>query len=94
MLGVTEGIKFFLRFSFKVYYGRCYKGSFVLIKCFGCFENRVIFLSRWIFLKEVVLSWVLKDILDLMGREGEMGENILGGENRVVEEKVWGLESL
>lgn len=62
----------------------------MLIKCFGRFENRAISLSRWTFLKEVALSWALKDIPDLMGREGE---NISGGENRAAEAKAWGPES-
>ena len=30
-------------------------------------------LSKWIFMKEVVLSCVLKDIPDLMGREDDGG---------------------
>lgn len=77
----------------KVHYGKCYKGSTVLIECCGCFEDNVIFFQVSKFLKEVLLTWVLKDILDLMGRKGDMGKSISGGEKRPAKAKVWGPEN-
>lgn len=63
-----------MRSNSKAHYDKHSKGSPVLTNCFGCFEDKVISLSRWIFMKEVVLPWILKDILDLMDRKGDMVE--------------------
>lgn len=34
----------------------------------------MISLSKWIFMKGIVLSWIPKDTPDLMGRKGDMRE--------------------
>lgn len=44
--------------------------------------DRAIPLSRWVFMKEAALSWALKNIPDLTGREGDMEKNTFQEERR------------